>query len=113
MNDQEEFAQNITKFIIKFMEKIDSVSGLENYYLANRAPISQIRGINEDCHAEVIQAFKDKKGSILDKQLIIKALSDYGKPMLAKKKNTREEKQEMDRIRGIISQLAFGRDDDV
>jgi len=68
MNDQEEFAQNISKFIIKFMEKIDSVSGLENYYLANRAPISQIRGINEDCHAEVIQAFKDKKGSILGVQ---------------------------------------------
>ena len=62
MNDQEEFAQNITKFIIKFMEKIDSVSGLENYYLANRAPISQIRGI------KVIQAFKDKKGSILGVQ---------------------------------------------
>jgi len=50
--------------------------------------------------------------SDVDKQLIIKALSDYGKPMLAKKKNTREEKKEMDQIRGIISQLAFGRDDD-
>ena len=49
----------------------------------------------------------------IDKKLIIKALSEYGKPMLAKKKNTREEKKEMDRIRGIISQLAFGRDDDV
>tara|TARA_R110000764_G_scaffold206625_1_gene292014 strand:+ start:176 stop:334 length:159 start_codon:yes stop_codon:yes gene_type:complete len=48
------------------MAKIDTVSGLENYYLANKAPIHQIRGINEDCHAEVIQAFKDKKGSILE-----------------------------------------------
>ena len=65
MNDEERFAQDITKFIIKFMAKIDTVSGLENYYLANKAPIHQIRGINEDCHAEVIQAFKDRKGSIL------------------------------------------------
>ena len=50
------------------MAKIDTVAGLENYYLANRAPISQVRGINVDCHAEVIQAFKDKKGSILGVQ---------------------------------------------
>lgn len=66
--DDQRFAQNITKFIIKFMAKIDTVAGLENYYLANRAPISQVRGINVDCHAEVIQAFKDKKGSILGVQ---------------------------------------------
>jgi len=65
MNDEERFAQDITKFIIKFMAKIDTVSGLVNYYRANKAPIHQMRGINEDCHAEVIQAFKDKKGSIL------------------------------------------------
>ena len=49
----------------------------------------------------------------IDKKLIIKALSDYGKPLLRKQKHTREEKKEMDQIRGIISQLAFGRDDDV
>ena len=68
MSDQQKFAKDISKVIIGFMAKIDTVSGLNNYYLCNRAPIGKIQDISEEYYQDVIQAFKDKKGSILEQE---------------------------------------------
>ena len=45
-----------------------------------------------------------------DKELMIQALSNFGKPLLNKKLSPAE-KKELSSIENIIHQLAFGRDD--
>tara|TARA_R100000935_G_scaffold6774_1_gene14614 strand:+ start:26 stop:193 length:168 start_codon:yes stop_codon:yes gene_type:complete len=45
-----------------------------------------------------------------DKELMIQALSNLGKPLLNKKLSPAE-KKELSSIENIIHQLAFGRDD--
>jgi hypothetical protein len=59
-HSQEKFAADVAGIIITFMDGITAVKNLEGYYLANKSPIEK--------YDELIQAFKNKKAEILEKQ---------------------------------------------
>jgi hypothetical protein len=50
------------------MKHIKAVKNLEGYYLSNQSAISQVKKIDQDKYDELIQAFKNKKAEILEKQ---------------------------------------------
>ena len=50
------------------MKHITAVKNLEGYYLSNQSAISQVKKIDQDKYDELIQAFKNKKAEILEKQ---------------------------------------------
>ena len=62
------FAADITKLIIMFMKHITTVKNLEGYYLANKSPIEKVKNISQEKYDELIQAFKNKKAEILEKE---------------------------------------------
>ena len=65
---QEKFAADVAEIIMRFMKHITAVKNLEGYYLSNQSAISQVKKIDQDKHDELIQAFKNKKTEILEKQ---------------------------------------------
>ena len=67
-HSKEKFAANITKLIIMFMKHITAVKNLEGYYLANKSPIEKVKNISQEKYDELIQAFKNKKAEILEKE---------------------------------------------
>jgi len=67
-HSKEKFAADITKLIIMFMKHITAVKNLEGYYLANKSPIEKVKNISQDKYDELIQAFKNKKAEILEKE---------------------------------------------
>ena len=67
-HSQEKFATDVADIIITFMDGITAVKNLEGYYLANKSPIEKVRNISQDKYDELIQAFKNKKAEILEKQ---------------------------------------------
>ena len=67
-HSKEKFAADITQLIIMFMKHITAVKNLEGYYLSNQSAISQVKKIDQDKYDELIQAFKNKKAEILEKQ---------------------------------------------
>ena len=67
-HSQEKFAADITKLIIMFMKHITAVKNLEGYYLANKSPIEKVKNISQEKYDELIQAFKNKKAEILEKE---------------------------------------------
>jgi hypothetical protein len=67
-HSKEKFAADITKLIIMFMKYITAVKNLEGYYLSNKSAINQVKKIDQDKHDELIQAFKNKKAEILEKE---------------------------------------------
>ena len=48
---------------------VTAVKNLEDYYLANKSPIEKVRNISQDKYDELIQAFKNKKKEILEKEV--------------------------------------------
>lgn len=67
-HSKEKFAADITKLIIMFMKHITAVKNLEGYYLANKSPIEKVKNISQEKYDELIQAFKNKKAEILEKE---------------------------------------------
>lgn len=67
-HSKEKFAADITKLIIMFMKHITAVKNLEGYYLANKSPIQKVKNISQEKYDELIQAFKNKKAEILEKE---------------------------------------------
>ena len=67
-HSQEKFAADVAGIIITFMEGITAVKNLEGYYLANKSQIEKVRNISQDKYDELIQAFKNKKAEILEKE---------------------------------------------
>lgn len=67
-HSKEKFAADITKLIIMFMKHITAVKNLERYYLANKSPIEKVKNISQEKYDELIQAFKNKKAEILEKE---------------------------------------------
>tara|TARA_R110001606_G_scaffold244522_3_gene392446 strand:- start:209 stop:442 length:234 start_codon:yes stop_codon:yes gene_type:complete len=68
-HSQEKFAADVAGIIITFMDGITAVKNLEDYYLANKSPIEKVRNISQDKYDELIQAFKNKKKEILEKEV--------------------------------------------
>ena len=64
-HSQEKFAADVAGIIMRF---ITAVKNLEGYYLSNQSAISQVKKIDQDKYDELIQAFKNKKKEILEKQ---------------------------------------------
>jgi len=67
-HSKEKFAADITKLIIMFMKHITAVKNLEGYYLANKSPIEKVKNISQEKYDKLIQAFKNKKAEILEKE---------------------------------------------
>ena len=59
------FAENVYLIISSFMDKIDSVDGLEKYYLANKKAILTMKANDNTCYDRLIDDFKKKKADIL------------------------------------------------
>jgi hypothetical protein len=68
-HSQEKFAADVAGIIITFMDGVTAVKNLEDYYLANKSPIEKVRNISQDKYDELIQAFKNKKKEILEKEV--------------------------------------------
>ena len=68
-HSQEKFAADVAGIIITFMDGVTAVKNLEGYYLANKSPIEKVRNISQDKYDELIQAFKNKKKEILEKEV--------------------------------------------
>ena len=62
------FAEYLTEAFIIFMNGNKSVECLESYYLRNKSQLDVIKGTDAKLHAKIIQAFKNKKAEILEKQ---------------------------------------------
>ena len=67
-HSREKFAADVAGIIMRFMKNITAVKNLEGYYLSNKSAINQVKKIDQDKHDELIQAFKNKKAEILEKQ---------------------------------------------
>ena len=67
-HSKEKFAADVAGIIITFMDGVTAVKNLEDYYLANKSPIEKVRNISQDKYDELIQAFKNKKAEILEKE---------------------------------------------
>ena len=65
---KQDFAEYLTEAFITFMDGNKSVECLESYYLRNKSQLDVIKGTDAKLHAKIIQAFKDKKTKILEKQ---------------------------------------------
>ena len=68
-HSQEKFAADVAGIIITFMDGITAVKNLEGYYLSNKSAINQVKKIDQDKYDELIQAFKNKKTEILEKEV--------------------------------------------
>ena len=67
-HSREKFAADVAGIIMRFMKHITAVKNLEGYYLSNKSAINQVKKIDQDKYDELIQAFKNKKTEILEKQ---------------------------------------------
>ena len=65
---KQDFAEYLTEAFITFMDVNKSVECLERYYLRNKSKLDVIKMTDKNLHVKIIQAFKDKKAEILEKQ---------------------------------------------
>ena len=65
---KQDFAEYLTKCFIKCMDLSKTVDGLESYYLSNKSQLAVIKGTDETLYADIIEAFKNRKANILEKQ---------------------------------------------
>jgi hypothetical protein len=65
---KQDFAEYLTKSFITFMDLSRTIDGLESYYLRNKSQLDVIKGTDETLYADIIEAFKNKKAKILEKQ---------------------------------------------
>ena len=65
---KQDFAEYLTKSFITFMDLSRTVDGLESYYLRNKSQLGVIKITDAKLYENIIQAFKEKKAKILEKQ---------------------------------------------
>ena len=65
---KQDFAEYLTKCFITCMDLNRTIDGLESYYLRNKSQLDVIKGTDETLYADIIEAFKNKKAKILEKQ---------------------------------------------
>ena len=65
---KQDFAEYLTKSFITFMDLSRTIDGLESYYLRNKSQLGVIKITDAKLYENIIQAFKEKKQKILEKQ---------------------------------------------
>lgn len=61
-----EDAANLYKILTTFIEGLNTVESLENYYLGNKKTIALMRSLDEQCYINLINDFKKQKQQVLD-----------------------------------------------
>jgi len=65
---KQDFAEYLTKSFITFMDLSRTIDGLESYYLRNKSQLGVIKITDAKLYENIIEAFKEKKAKILEKQ---------------------------------------------
>jgi len=65
---KQDFAEYLADAFIVFMDGNKSVECLESYYLRNKSQLDVIKSTDANLYEKIIQAFKEKKNKLLEKQ---------------------------------------------